>query len=69
MFQHPKNADKLGGLVEGIRNAMMDYQICMSHCSFLPYLMLALDIVATVYYKKSCQFIVSLTSQPFDPVD
>ena len=24
------NADKLGGLVEDIRDAMMDYQVCVS---------------------------------------
>ena len=31
---------------------MTDYQVCMSHCSFLPYLMLTLDITATVYLRK-----------------
>jgi len=27
-FNNVKNADKLGGLVEDIRDAMMDYQVC-----------------------------------------
>jgi len=48
-FNNVKNADKLGGLVEGIRDAMMDYQVFMSRCSFLPCLMLASDFVATRY--------------------
>ena len=27
-FNNVKNADKLGGLVEDIRDAVMDYQVC-----------------------------------------
>jgi hypothetical protein len=27
-FNNVKNADKLGGLVESIRDAVMDYQVC-----------------------------------------
>lgn len=27
-FNNVKNADKLGGLTEDIRDAMMDYQVC-----------------------------------------
>lgn len=27
-FNNIKNADKLGGLVESVRNAVMDYQVC-----------------------------------------
>ena len=51
-FNNIKNADKLGSLVEDIRDAMMDYQVCVSHCSFLPCLMLALDFVATRYLRQ-----------------
>ena len=29
-FNNVDNADKLGGLVEDIRDVMMDYQVCMS---------------------------------------
>jgi len=32
-FNNVKNADKLGGLVEDIRDAMMDYQVCISNYS------------------------------------
>jgi len=48
-FNNIKNAEKLGGLVEDIRDAMMDYQVCISGYSFLPYLMLVLDFVAARY--------------------
>ena len=40
-FNNVKNADKLGGLIEDIHDAMMDYQVCTSYCSYLPCLMLA----------------------------
>ena len=30
-FNNVKNADKLGGLVEDIRDAMVDYQVCASN--------------------------------------
>ena len=48
-FNSIKNADKLGGLVEGIRDAMMDYQVWILHHSFPPCLMLAPDFLATRY--------------------
>ena len=51
-FNNIKNADKLGGLVEDIRDAMMNYQVCISHCSFQLCLMLALDFVATRYIRQ-----------------
>jgi len=51
-FNNIKNADELSGLVEDIRDAMMDYQVCMPHCSFLPCLMLALDFVTTRYLRQ-----------------
>ena len=28
-FNNVKNADKLGGLIEDIRDAMMEYQVCI----------------------------------------
>jgi len=34
-FTNVKNADKLGGLVEDIRDAMMEYQVCVCE-SFVP---------------------------------
>ena len=32
-FNNTENAAQLGGLVEGIRDAMMDYQVCASNSS------------------------------------
>ena len=29
-FNNVENAEKLGGLVEDVRDAMMDYQVCIS---------------------------------------
>jgi hypothetical protein len=51
-FNNAKNADKLGGLVEDIRDAMMVYQVCMTHCSFLQCLALVLDPVTTIYLRQ-----------------
>ena len=34
-FKNVQNADKLSGLVEGIRDAMMHYQVCV-HERFIP---------------------------------
>ena len=46
-FNNVVNADKLNGVVEDIRDAMIDYQVCASKDPFLPYLKLLLDIDAT----------------------
>jgi len=51
-FNNVKNADKLGGLVEDIRDAMMDYQVCNSNYPFLPSLMSVLDFVTTRYLRQ-----------------
>ena len=32
-FNNVKNADKLGGLIEDIRDAMMEYQVCVYNLS------------------------------------
>jgi len=50
-FNNVKNADKLGGLVEDIRDAMMDYQVCISNYSFLPRLTLVPDFIATGHLR------------------
>ena len=44
-----ETAQKINGLVEDIRQVMMDYQVCASNNSFLPCLMNALDLIATRY--------------------
>jgi len=46
-FNNVGNADKLGGLVEDVREAMMDYQVCISSYPFMPCLMFVLDFIAT----------------------
>ena len=46
-FNNTENAVQLGGLVEGIRDAMMDYQVCVSNSSSLPRLIFLLDLTAT----------------------
>ena len=51
-FNNIKNADKLGGLVEDIRDAMMDYQVSIPYYSFLLCLTFALDFVATRYLRQ-----------------
>ena len=51
-FNNIKNADKLGGLVEDIRDAMMNYQVCISHSPLQLCLILALDFVATRYIRQ-----------------
>jgi hypothetical protein len=44
-----ENAQKINGLVEDIREVMMEYQVCMSNYIFLPCLMFVLDFIATRY--------------------
>ena len=59
-FNNVENADKLVGLVEDIRDAVMDYQVCIpsnnspSPCSYFLQTSLQQDI-----YNKSCLLIVS----------
>ena len=51
-FDDVKNTDKLSGLVEDIRDAMMDYQVCVLGAPFLPRLNLLLDIVTTRHARQ-----------------
>jgi len=44
-----ENAQRINGLVEDIREVMMDYQVCASNTLFFPYLINVLDLVATRY--------------------
>ena len=44
-----ENAQRINGLVEDIREVMMDYQVCASNALFFPYLINVLDLVATRY--------------------
>ena len=51
-FNNLENADKLGGLVEDIRDAMMEYQVRVQSYSHLLCLMIMLDFVATRYLRQ-----------------
>ena len=51
-FNNVENADKLGGLVEDIRDTMIDYQVCILDAPLLSYLIFLLDIVATRYIRQ-----------------
>lgn len=46
-FSNVHNLDKLDGLINDVRDAIMDYQVCMPNCSPLPCLTVALDFIAT----------------------
>ena len=45
-FNNTKNGEMLSGLVEDIRDAMMEYQACNHHLSTAADLIFALDFVA-----------------------
>ena len=47
-----ENAQRINGLVEDIRHAMMDYQVCAPNYSLLPCLTNALDFTATRYLRQ-----------------
>ena len=47
-----ENAQRINGLVEDIREVMMDYQVCASNILLFPYLINVLDLVATRYLRQ-----------------
>ena len=51
-FNNVENADKLSGVVEDIRDAMMEYQVRMQNYSFPPRLTFTPDFVATRYLQQ-----------------
>jgi hypothetical protein len=51
-FNNVANADKLSGMVEDIRDAMIDYQVCASNNPCLPCLKILLDIDATRHVRQ-----------------
>ena len=51
-FNNVKNADKLGSLVEGIRNAVMDYQVCNQSNSLPSCLTSVSDVVTARYLSQ-----------------
>jgi hypothetical protein len=48
-FNNAENANKLGGLVEEIRDAVIEYQVCIPKCSFLQCLTPEPDFITTRY--------------------
>ena len=64
-FNNVENADKLGSLVEDVRDVMMDYQVCASNslpvsCSSVLQTSLQQDM-----YKNSFLLVVSLIPSRF----
>ena len=47
-FNNVKNADKLGGLIEDIRDAMLEYQVCIRDLSIAG----TSDVRARLHYSK-----------------
>ena len=56
-FKNVVNAGKLGSLVEGIRDAMMEYQVCESGYSFLPRLNFTPDFITTRYLQHAARYV------------
>ena len=74
-FNNVENAGKLGGLVEAIRDAMMEYQVCVPNYPFLSHLtyLCQTSLQQGIYDKqqdihdKSRLLVVSLTLLTFHP--
>ena len=66
-FNNVENADKLGGLVEDVRDALMDYQVCASNNISFSYLNFLQTSLQQDTYNKSCLLIVSPVSSSFLP--
>ena len=58
-FNNVENADKLGGLIEDVRDAVMDYQVCVSNDLSFSYLDFLQTSLQQDIYNKSCLLIVS----------
>jgi hypothetical protein len=51
-LNNTENAQTVNGLVEDIRDALMDYQVCMSDYSPKPHLISTPDLITTRYLRK-----------------
>jgi len=51
-LKHPENAHKVNGLVEDIRHALMDYQVCSPKNPAIVAANLPLDLVATRHLQR-----------------
>jgi hypothetical protein len=47
-----ENSQRINGVVEDIREALMEYQVCTLNHSFLPCLMFVLDFITTRYLHQ-----------------
>ena len=56
-FTHAENAGKLGDLVEGIRDAMMEYQVRGSSYLFVQHLMSVPGFAATRYLQQATRYL------------
>ena len=45
------NAQRVNGLVEDVRDALVDYQVCLSNHSLLPCLTFTPDFITTRYLR------------------
>ena len=66
-FNNVENAEKLSGRVEDIRDAVMDYQVCVSSNVSFSYLNSPQTSLQQDIYNRSFQLIVSLVV-PSSPV-
>ena len=64
-FNNFKNADTLGGLVEDIRDAMLDYQVCAPNKLFPLRLISLQTSLQQDVYDRSFLLIVRLAPSPF----
>ena len=55
-FNNTENAGKLGGLVENIRDAMIEYQVRAPSYLFLPYLTFVQDCAATRHLRQAARY-------------
>ena len=55
-FNNVENAGKLGSLVEGIRDVIMEYQVCTSSYSFALYLTFVLDFIAARDLRQATRY-------------
>ena len=60
-FNNAENAGKLGSLVEDIRDAMMEYQVCASSHSSLPRPTFVPDFIATRYLRQATGYLRETT--------
>ena len=66
-FNNVENAEKLGGLVEDVRDAMMDYQVCASSNLFFSFLSFLQTSLQQDIYRQGFQLIVSFILLFFPP--